>query len=59
MIPALDPDPESDFQFFGDFGSGFRSNTKWNHITSTLCYQNYQSIWCELSATCLPPRAAR
>ena len=44
MIPALDPDPESDFQFFGDFGSGFRSNTKWNHITSTLCYQNYQSI---------------
>ena len=26
MIPALDPDPESDFQLSGDSGSGFRSS---------------------------------
>ena len=28
MIPALDPYLESDFQLFGDSGSGFGSNIK-------------------------------
>ena len=31
IIPALDPDTESDFQLFGDSGSGFRSRKKRNH----------------------------
>ena len=26
MIPALDPDPESDFQHFGDSGSNKKKN---------------------------------
>ena len=29
-IPALDTDPESDCQLFGNFGSGFGSRTKQN-----------------------------
>ena len=33
MIPALDPDPKSDFQIFGDSGS--ESSKKQNHNTST------------------------
>ena len=33
MIPALDPDMESDFQLFGDSGSGFRSSKKRNRNT--------------------------
>ena len=34
MIPALDPDPESDFLLFGESRSGFRSSKKQNHKTS-------------------------
>ena len=34
MIPVLDPDPEYDFQPFGDSGSGFGSGKKWNRNTS-------------------------
>lgn len=30
MIPALDPDPELDFQLYGDSRSGFGSSKKWN-----------------------------
>ena len=30
MIPAMDPDLESDFQLFGDSGSGLVSSKKWN-----------------------------
>ena len=30
MIPALDPDLESDFQLFGDSVSGLKSSKKWN-----------------------------
>ena len=32
MIPAMDTDPELDFQIFGKSGSGFGSNKKQNHI---------------------------
>ena len=35
MIPALDPDPESDSLLFGDSGSGFFSIKKRNSITYT------------------------
>ena len=35
MIPTLYPDRESDFQVFGDSGSGFGSSKKRNHTT---CY---------------------
>ena len=28
---VMNPDPESDFQLFGDSRSGFRSSKKWNH----------------------------
>ena len=35
MIPALDPDLESDFQPFGDSRSGFGSRNKWNRNTSS------------------------
>ena len=35
MIQALDPDLRSDFQPFGDYGSGFGSSKKWKPITST------------------------
>ena len=41
MIKALDPNLESDFQPFGDSGSGFRSNKKWNHNTSTTHCSKY------------------
>ena len=34
MIPALDPHPESDFQPFGNSGSGVRSSKKRNHNNS-------------------------
>ena len=34
MIPVLVPDPEYDFQPFGDSGSGFGSGKKWNRNTS-------------------------
>ena len=37
-IPALDPDPEYDFQPFGDSGSRFGSSKKWNRNTSS-CHQ--------------------
>ena len=30
MIPALDPEPELDFQLFGDSGSRFRSSKQQN-----------------------------
>ena len=30
MIPALDPDPESDIYTFGNSGSGFGCCAKWN-----------------------------
>ena len=33
MIPALDPDPESDFQHLCNSGSGFGSIKKWNRNT--------------------------
>ena len=33
MIPPLDPDPELDFQPFGDSGSGFRSSKMVNRTT--------------------------
>ena len=34
MIPALDPDLESDLQLFGDSRSGFGSNKNLHHNTS-------------------------
>ena len=33
MIPALDPDPGSDFQIFGNSGSGFGPSKKQNRNT--------------------------
>ena len=33
VIPALDPDPESDFQLFVYSVSRFKSSKKWNHDT--------------------------
>ena len=36
IILALDPYPESDFQPFGNSGSGLRSSEKWNSNTSDL-----------------------
>ena len=36
MIPALEPDPEEDFQLFGDFRTGFGSSKKWSRSTSNL-----------------------
>ena len=33
MNQALDPDSESDFQLFGDWGSVFGSSTNRNHNT--------------------------
>ena len=41
MIPALDPDPESDFQFFYDSRSG--SSKQWNHNTSHGQTSSFQS----------------
>ena len=32
IIPALDLDPESDFQLFEDSGTGFRSSKNWNRV---------------------------
>ena len=46
MIPALDPDPESDFQPFGNSKSRFGSSKKWNRNTSN-------SDWNERVAACL------
>ena len=37
MIPGLDPDPETDFQPFGDSKPGFGSSKKWNRNTSNGC----------------------
>ena len=47
MISALDPDPESDLQHFGDSGSGSRFCKKWNHntpIMPTIRLQEYNSV---------------
>ena len=35
MIPALDPDPESEFQLFGNSNSGFESNRNCHYYTYT------------------------
>ena len=35
MIPALDPDPESEFQLFGNSNYGFESNRNGHHNTYT------------------------
>ena len=43
-ILGLDPDPESDFQPFGDSGFRFGSSKKWNCNTSSWqCKSSYSS----------------
>ena len=43
MIPTLNlnPNPESDFQLFGNSGSGFESSKKWNRSTSSLNFVHH------------------
>ena len=42
MIPALDPDPESDFQLCGESRFGFGSSKKRNH--KACLYRSIQSF---------------
>ena len=43
MIPALDPDPESDFQLCGESRFGFGSSKKRNH--KACQYRSIQSFF--------------
>ena len=46
IIPALDTDPESNLQSFGDSRSRFKSNKKWNRNTYTGWHITLIPIFC-------------